>query len=139
MQAGSRIGNYVEMKNTTLGEGSKANHLTYLGEAEIGAGVNVGCGTNTCKYAGKIFSALYRLLDPGRRLSVAQKNTAYHLAVTEHEVKSYIPHLVQFGQNLPLSYLITLSNKYLRYSSIRRRTNVHFHLHSFKNQNSIAF
>ncbi|MGI9290423.1 MAG: bifunctional UDP-N-acetylglucosamine diphosphorylase/glucosamine-1-phosphate N-acetyltransferase GlmU [Gammaproteobacteria bacterium] len=52
MQAGSRIGNFVEMKNTTLGEGSKANHLTYLGDAEIGNGVNVGCGTITCNYDG---------------------------------------------------------------------------------------
>jgi len=52
MQTGSRIGNFVEMKNVTLGEGSKANHLTYLGDAEIGSGVNVGCGTITCNYDG---------------------------------------------------------------------------------------
>ena len=52
MLEGSRIGNFVEMKNTTLGVGSKANHLTYLGDAEIGADVNVGCGTITCNYDG---------------------------------------------------------------------------------------
>jgi len=49
---GARVGNFVEIKNTTLGLGSKANHLTYLGDAEIGEGVNVGCGTITCNYDG---------------------------------------------------------------------------------------
>jgi bifunctional UDP-N-acetylglucosamine pyrophosphorylase / glucosamine-1-phosphate N-acetyltransferase len=49
---GARVGNFVEIKNTTLGLGSKANHLTYLGDAEIGADVNVGCGTITCNYDG---------------------------------------------------------------------------------------
>jgi bifunctional UDP-N-acetylglucosamine pyrophosphorylase/glucosamine-1-phosphate N-acetyltransferase len=52
MKTGARIGNFVEMKNTTLGVASKANHLTYLGDAEIGDGVNVGCGTITCNYDG---------------------------------------------------------------------------------------
>lgn len=52
MLTGSRIGNFVEMKNTTLGEGSKANHLTYLGDATVGSNVNVGCGTITCNYDG---------------------------------------------------------------------------------------
>jgi len=49
---GAKVGNFVELKNTTLGVGSKANHLTYLGDAEIGSGVNVGCGTITCNYDG---------------------------------------------------------------------------------------
>jgi bifunctional UDP-N-acetylglucosamine pyrophosphorylase/glucosamine-1-phosphate N-acetyltransferase len=52
MLDGSRIGNFVEMKKTVLGKGSKANHLTYLGDAIIGANVNVGCGTITCNYDG---------------------------------------------------------------------------------------
>jgi bifunctional UDP-N-acetylglucosamine pyrophosphorylase/glucosamine-1-phosphate N-acetyltransferase len=52
MKEGGRIGNFVEMKNTTLGVGSKANHLTYLGDATIGDNVNVGCGTITCNYDG---------------------------------------------------------------------------------------
>jgi bifunctional UDP-N-acetylglucosamine pyrophosphorylase/glucosamine-1-phosphate N-acetyltransferase len=52
MQEGSRIGNFVEMKKTVLGKGSKANHLSYLGDALIGANVNVGCGTITCNYDG---------------------------------------------------------------------------------------
>ena len=52
MKEGSRIGNFVEMKKTTLGVGSKANHLTYLGDATIGDNVNVGCGTITCNYDG---------------------------------------------------------------------------------------
>ncbi len=49
---GAHVGNFVETKKTTLGRGSKANHLTYLGDAEIGAGVNVGAGTITCNYDG---------------------------------------------------------------------------------------
>jgi bifunctional UDP-N-acetylglucosamine pyrophosphorylase / glucosamine-1-phosphate N-acetyltransferase len=46
------VGNFVEVKNTELGEGSKANHLTYLGDALIGKDVNVGAGTITCNYDG---------------------------------------------------------------------------------------
>ncbi len=49
---GAHIGNFVEIKNTTLGVGSKANHLTYLGDAVIGSGVNIGAGTITCNYDG---------------------------------------------------------------------------------------
>ncbi|WP_353495203.1 bifunctional UDP-N-acetylglucosamine diphosphorylase/glucosamine-1-phosphate N-acetyltransferase GlmU [Vibrio cholerae] len=48
----AHVGNFVEMKNARLGEGSKANHLTYLGDAEIGKGVNVGAGVITCNYDG---------------------------------------------------------------------------------------
>ncbi|MGY0650923.1 bifunctional UDP-N-acetylglucosamine diphosphorylase/glucosamine-1-phosphate N-acetyltransferase GlmU [Luteimonas sp. A537] len=49
---GVHIGNFVEAKNAVLGVGSKANHLSYLGDAAIGAGVNVGAGTITCNYDG---------------------------------------------------------------------------------------
>jgi len=49
---GAHVGNFVETKNATIGENSKANHLTYLGDARIGAGVNVGAGTITCNYDG---------------------------------------------------------------------------------------
>jgi bifunctional UDP-N-acetylglucosamine pyrophosphorylase/glucosamine-1-phosphate N-acetyltransferase len=49
---GVHVGNFVETKKTRLGRGSKANHLTYLGDAEVGAGVNVGAGTITCNYDG---------------------------------------------------------------------------------------
>lgn len=49
---GVHIGNFVETKNAVLAEGSKANHLTYLGDARIGAGVNIGAGTITCNYDG---------------------------------------------------------------------------------------
>ena len=49
---GARVGNFVETKKVKLGRGSKANHLTYLGDAEIGAGVNIGAGTITCNYDG---------------------------------------------------------------------------------------
>ena len=49
---GARIGNFVETKNAQVGVGSKANHLSYLGDAVIGAGVNIGAGTITCNYDG---------------------------------------------------------------------------------------
>jgi bifunctional UDP-N-acetylglucosamine pyrophosphorylase/glucosamine-1-phosphate N-acetyltransferase len=49
---GAHVGNFVETKKTRLGRGSKANHLTYLGDAEIGEGVNIGAGTITCNYDG---------------------------------------------------------------------------------------
>jgi len=52
LAAGVHVGNFVETKKTVLGAGSKANHLTYLGDAVIGAGVNVGAGTITCNYDG---------------------------------------------------------------------------------------
>jgi bifunctional UDP-N-acetylglucosamine pyrophosphorylase/glucosamine-1-phosphate N-acetyltransferase len=48
----ARIGNFVELKKTTMGPGSKANHLAYLGDATIGANVNIGAGTITCNYDG---------------------------------------------------------------------------------------
>jgi len=48
----AHVGNFVELKKTVLGEGSKANHLSYLGDAVIGDGVNVGAGTITCNYDG---------------------------------------------------------------------------------------
>jgi bifunctional UDP-N-acetylglucosamine pyrophosphorylase/glucosamine-1-phosphate N-acetyltransferase len=48
----SKVGNFVEVKKSKLGEGAKANHLTYLGDAEIGAGANIGAGTITCNYDG---------------------------------------------------------------------------------------
>ncbi|WP_273777758.1 bifunctional UDP-N-acetylglucosamine diphosphorylase/glucosamine-1-phosphate N-acetyltransferase GlmU [Acinetobacter sp. GSS19] len=46
------IGNFVEVKNTKIGHGSKANHFTYLGDAEVGSGSNIGAGTITCNYDG---------------------------------------------------------------------------------------
>jgi bifunctional UDP-N-acetylglucosamine pyrophosphorylase/glucosamine-1-phosphate N-acetyltransferase len=48
----ARVGNFVETKKAKLGAGAKANHLTYLGDAEVGAGANVGAGTITCNYDG---------------------------------------------------------------------------------------
>jgi bifunctional UDP-N-acetylglucosamine pyrophosphorylase/glucosamine-1-phosphate N-acetyltransferase len=48
----ARIGNFVEVKKARLGAGAKANHLSYLGDAEIGAGANIGAGTITCNYDG---------------------------------------------------------------------------------------
>jgi bifunctional UDP-N-acetylglucosamine pyrophosphorylase/glucosamine-1-phosphate N-acetyltransferase len=47
-----KVGNFVELKNTTLGEGSKAPHLSYIGDATVGGGVNIGAGTITCNYDG---------------------------------------------------------------------------------------
>jgi bifunctional UDP-N-acetylglucosamine pyrophosphorylase/glucosamine-1-phosphate N-acetyltransferase len=53
LEAGAQVGNFVEVKKTRLGRGSKALHLAYLGDADIGAGVNVGAGTITCNYDGE--------------------------------------------------------------------------------------
>jgi bifunctional UDP-N-acetylglucosamine pyrophosphorylase/glucosamine-1-phosphate N-acetyltransferase len=47
-----KVGNFVEVKKSTIADGSKVNHLTYIGDAEIGTGVNVGAGTITCNYDG---------------------------------------------------------------------------------------
>ena len=52
LQEGAHVGNFVEMKKARLGKGSKAGHLTYLGDAEIGDNVNIGAGTITCNYDG---------------------------------------------------------------------------------------
>ncbi|VUD73571.1 bifunctional UDP-N-acetylglucosamine diphosphorylase/glucosamine-1-phosphate N-acetyltransferase GlmU [Methylobacterium symbioticum] len=52
LEAGAAIGNFVEMKNARLGPGAKAAHLTYLGDAEVGAKANIGAGTITCNYDG---------------------------------------------------------------------------------------
>ncbi len=53
MSDGSKVGNFVELKKTNLGPGSKASHLTYLGDATIGTDTNIGAGTITCNYDGK--------------------------------------------------------------------------------------
>jgi bifunctional UDP-N-acetylglucosamine pyrophosphorylase/glucosamine-1-phosphate N-acetyltransferase len=50
--ANCRVGNFVEIKNSTVGEGAKANHLAYVGDTTIGAKANVGAGTITCNYDG---------------------------------------------------------------------------------------
>jgi bifunctional UDP-N-acetylglucosamine pyrophosphorylase/glucosamine-1-phosphate N-acetyltransferase len=52
LEEGAKVGNFVEVKNATLGKGAKANHLTYLGDADVGAGANIGAGTITCNYDG---------------------------------------------------------------------------------------
>lgn len=52
MAARSKVGNFVEVKNTELGEGSKANHLSYVGDSTVGRDVNIGAGTITCNYDG---------------------------------------------------------------------------------------
>ena len=53
LSKGSRIGNFVEIKKSKLGENSKVNHLSYVGDATIGKNVNIGAGTITCNYDGK--------------------------------------------------------------------------------------
>jgi bifunctional UDP-N-acetylglucosamine pyrophosphorylase/glucosamine-1-phosphate N-acetyltransferase len=52
LKEGSKIGNFVEIKKSTLGKKSKVNHLTYIGDASIGKSVNIGAGTITCNYDG---------------------------------------------------------------------------------------
>lgn len=51
--AGARVGNFVELKNTVLGDNSKVNHLSYIGDAQVGPAVNIGAGTITCNYDGQ--------------------------------------------------------------------------------------
>jgi bifunctional UDP-N-acetylglucosamine pyrophosphorylase/glucosamine-1-phosphate N-acetyltransferase len=53
VKAGAKVGNFVEMKNTVFGKGSKAGHLSYLGDCDIKENVNIGAGTITCNYDGK--------------------------------------------------------------------------------------
>lgn len=62
LEAGAHVGNFVELKKAHLGEGSKANHLSYLGDTEIGTGVNIGAGTITCNYDG-VNKSLTRIED----------------------------------------------------------------------------
>jgi bifunctional UDP-N-acetylglucosamine pyrophosphorylase/glucosamine-1-phosphate N-acetyltransferase len=52
LEEGAKVGNFVEVKNAVLGPGAKANHLSYLGDATVGAGANIGAGTITCNYDG---------------------------------------------------------------------------------------
>jgi len=52
LEEGARIGNFVEVKAARMGKGAKANHLTYIGDADVGAGANLGAGTITCNYDG---------------------------------------------------------------------------------------
>ena len=52
LKSGSKIGNFVEIKKSILGKNSKANHLTYIGDSQIGKSVNIGAGTITCNYDG---------------------------------------------------------------------------------------
>jgi bifunctional UDP-N-acetylglucosamine pyrophosphorylase/glucosamine-1-phosphate N-acetyltransferase len=52
IKKGARIGNFVEVKKSVIGPGSKANHLSYLGDTVVGQGVNIGAGTITCNYDG---------------------------------------------------------------------------------------
>jgi bifunctional UDP-N-acetylglucosamine pyrophosphorylase / glucosamine-1-phosphate N-acetyltransferase len=52
LDKGAKVGNFVEIKNAVLGEGAKVNHLSYVGDADVGAGANIGAGTITCNYDG---------------------------------------------------------------------------------------
>jgi bifunctional UDP-N-acetylglucosamine pyrophosphorylase/glucosamine-1-phosphate N-acetyltransferase len=52
LKPGARVGNFVEVKKSVLAEGCKANHLSYIGDAEVGQGANIGAGTITCNYDG---------------------------------------------------------------------------------------
>ena len=53
LSKGSRIGNFVEIKKSKIGNNSKVNHLSYIGDSDIGKNVNIGAGTITCNYDGK--------------------------------------------------------------------------------------
>jgi bifunctional UDP-N-acetylglucosamine pyrophosphorylase/glucosamine-1-phosphate N-acetyltransferase len=77
LHARARVGNFVEMKKAVLGEGAKASHLTYLGDAEVGAGANIGAGTITCNYDGK--NKFTTVIGPGAFIG---SNTALVAPVT---------------------------------------------------------
>ncbi|WP_285907411.1 bifunctional UDP-N-acetylglucosamine diphosphorylase/glucosamine-1-phosphate N-acetyltransferase GlmU [Pseudodesulfovibrio pelocollis] len=77
LRTGARVGNFVEVKKTVLGEGAKASHLTYLGDAEVGAGANIGAGTITCNYDGK--NKFTTVIGPGAFIG---SNTALVAPVT---------------------------------------------------------
>ena len=53
IKSGSKIGNFVEIKKTTINKNSKVNHLSYIGDAQVGRNVNIGAGTITCNYDGR--------------------------------------------------------------------------------------
>ena len=53
IKSGSKIGNFVEVKKTTINKNSKVNHLSYIGDAQVGSNVNIGAGTITCNYDGR--------------------------------------------------------------------------------------
>ena len=65
LKKGSKIGNFVEVKKSTIGKKSKVNHLSYIGDSEVGENVNIGAGTITCNYDGfkkhktKIFNNVF--------------------------------------------------------------------------------
>jgi bifunctional UDP-N-acetylglucosamine pyrophosphorylase/glucosamine-1-phosphate N-acetyltransferase len=52
LNTGAKVGNFVEVKKARLGDGAKANHLSYIGDADVGAGANIGAGTIFCNYDG---------------------------------------------------------------------------------------
>ena len=52
LKSGSKVGNFVEVKKSTIGKGSKVNHLSYIGDTNLGKNVNIGAGTITCNYDG---------------------------------------------------------------------------------------
>ena len=52
LKSGSKVGNFVEIKKSTIGKGSKVNHLSYIGDTNLGKNVNIGAGTITCNYDG---------------------------------------------------------------------------------------
>ena len=59
LKSGSRVGNFVEVKKSTIGKGSKVNHLSYIGDTHLGKNVNIGAGTITCNYDGVKKSKTY--------------------------------------------------------------------------------
>lgn len=80
LSVGVKVGNFVEVKNTTLHANAKASHLTYLGDAEIGEGANIGAGTITCNYDG--FNKWKTVIGAGAFIG---SNSALVAPVTIHE------------------------------------------------------
>ena len=53
VESGARVGDFVEIKNSRIGSGSKVSHLSYIGDCQVGTGVNIGAGTITCNFDGR--------------------------------------------------------------------------------------
>lgn len=114
----AHVGNFVEMKKARLGKGSKAGHLTYLGDADIGANVNIGAGTITCNYDGinkfntiigdDVFvgsdSQLVAPVTIGRGVTIAAGTTVTRDVIDDALVLSRVPQVEKMGWQRPVKH-----------------------------------
>lgn len=101
----ARIGNFVEVKNSTIGQGAKANHLAYIGDAEVGQGSNIGAGTITCNYDG--FDKHKTII--GKNVFVGSNSTL--VAPLNLEDGSFIAAGSAIGEDVPQDALAVARNR----------------------------